>query len=78
MTRDYAGAPLKFAAKENTDDGRLEITGTGSGSFHIGAASLMPAGNIQGYRPEMIKYLKEVGITIARWPEVIGLQRGPA
>jgi alpha-L-arabinofuranosidase len=68
LTRNYVKAPLQFTAKGNTDDGRLEITGTGSGSFHIGAVSLMPGDNIQGYWPGQIKYLKEVGITIARWP----------
>jgi alpha-L-arabinofuranosidase len=68
LTRDYVKAPLRFTARGDTDEGRVEITGTGSGSFHIGAVSLMPADNIQGYRAGMIKYLKEMGLTIARWP----------
>lgn len=68
LTRNYVKAPLKFTVKGNTREGRLEVTGTGSGSFRIGAVSLMPADNIEGYRPGMIKYLKEAGLTIARWP----------
>jgi alpha-L-arabinofuranosidase len=68
LTREYVKTPLKFTARADTDDGRLEITGTGSGSFHVGAVSLMPADNVHGYRAGMIKYLKDIGLTIARWP----------
>jgi alpha-N-arabinofuranosidase len=46
----------------------MEIVGTGTGSFHIGAASLMPADNVSGFRAASIRYLKELGIEIARWP----------
>ena len=35
----------------NTDNGRLEIVGKGTGSFLVGTVSLMPADNIQGWRP---------------------------
>jgi alpha-L-arabinofuranosidase len=68
LSRTYAKFPLRFAAKADTDNGQLEIVGSGQGGFHVGAVSLMPADNIQGHRPGMIKYLKDVGITIARWP----------
>ncbi len=68
LGRDFVKVPLKFEAKADTDNGQIEIAGSGSGSFLIGAVSLMPADNIQGYRPGMLKYLKEIGITIARWP----------
>ena len=46
----YAKFPLKFTAGADNDDGRIEISGTGQGSFHIGAVSLMPADNIHGFR----------------------------
>ncbi len=64
----YAKFPLKFTSKADTNDGRLKIVGTGNGEFYIGAVSLMPADNVQGFNPDTIKYLKELGITIARWP----------
>jgi len=28
----------------------------------------MPADSLQGFRPGMMKYLKELGISIYRWP----------
>jgi alpha-N-arabinofuranosidase len=68
LTSDYARFPLTFTAKADTNQGTLEITGTGSGTFQIGAASLMPADNISGFRAAMIRLLKEQGIEIARWP----------
>jgi alpha-L-arabinofuranosidase len=64
----YAKVPLRFIAKADTAEGRLEITGTGSGVFHIGVASLMPADNVSGFKAASVRLLKEQGISIARWP----------
>jgi alpha-L-arabinofuranosidase len=64
----YAKFPLKFTASGATMDGTLEIVGTGKGSFHIGAVSLMPADNISGFRADIINVWKEVGPTVYRWP----------
>ncbi len=64
----YAKYPLKFTARANTRTGTFEIAATGRGAFHIGAASLMPADNISGYRADMIRTLKDQGISILRWP----------
>ena len=55
-------------ARADTSDGRLEIVGTGTGSFHVGVASLMPADNVSGFKAATIHWLKELGIEIARWP----------
>ena len=68
LSSSYAKFPLKFTSQADSADGRLEITGTGAGSFHIGAVSLMPADNVQGYHPGIIKYIKEAGISLLRWP----------
>jgi alpha-N-arabinofuranosidase len=68
LTAAYAKYPLKFTPKADSAEGRFEIVGTGAGSFHIGAASLMPADNVSGFKAATIKYLKEMGISIARWP----------
>ena len=64
----YARFPLKFAAGGATMDGTLEIVGTGKGSFHIGAVSLMPADNINGFRTDIISAWKDIGPTVYRWP----------
>jgi len=68
LAAGYAKYPLTFVAKADTSDGRLEIVGTGRGALHVGAASLMPADNVSGFKSSTIKYLKEMGVEIARWP----------
>jgi alpha-L-arabinofuranosidase len=64
----YSKIPLRFQAKADTDDATLEITGTGAGSFHVGAVSLMPADNIDGFRPEVISALKQLRFGVLRFP----------
>ncbi len=68
LSARYARFPLRFTARADTSDGRLEIVGTGSGSFHVGVASLMPADNVSGFKASTIRHLKDLGIEIARWP----------
>ncbi|MGA3135400.1 MAG: alpha-N-arabinofuranosidase [Terracidiphilus sp.] len=64
----YTKIPLKFEAKADTDDARIEITGTGTGSFHIGAVSLMPADNVEGFRKEIVAALKQMRFGVLRFP----------
>ncbi|MBZ5618041.1 MAG: hypothetical protein LAQ69_04790 [Acidobacteriia bacterium] len=68
VTTNYAKFPLQFTSKADTNEGRFEIVGTGSGAFHIGAASLMPGDNISGFKAATVRLLKGQGISIARWP----------
>ena len=65
---DYRKVPLSFQAQGDSDDARLEIVGTGTGSFHVGAVSLMPADNVQGFRAEVIAALKQLHSGVYRWP----------
>jgi alpha-L-arabinofuranosidase len=46
---EYRKVPLCFEAGGDSDDVQLEIVGTGTGSFHIGAVSLMPADNVRPF-----------------------------
>jgi alpha-L-arabinofuranosidase len=64
----YAKFPLQFSAPENSDDARMEIAGTGTGSFHIGAVSLMPGDNVKGFRPDTIGLLKQLDSGMYRLP----------
>jgi alpha-L-arabinofuranosidase len=64
----YQKFPLHFSANSDTEEARLEITGTGRGSFHIGAVSLMPADNIEGFRAEVIAALKQLHSGVYRFP----------
>ncbi len=64
----YKKVPFKFTAGADNNDGRIEIAGTGQGSFHIGAVSLMPADNIRGFRPDTIALLKAQRSGMWRFP----------
>jgi alpha-N-arabinofuranosidase len=64
----YVKVPLRFQAGGDTDDGRLAIVGTGRGVFHIGAVSLMPADNVQGFRAEVVAALRQLHSGVYRFP----------
>jgi alpha-N-arabinofuranosidase len=64
----YTKFPLSFTSQGDTADGALEITGTGSGNFHIGAVSLMPADNVEGFRPDTIALLRQLHSGMWRLP----------
>jgi alpha-N-arabinofuranosidase len=68
LRAEYLKFPLSFQAQSDSDDARLEITGTGTGSLHIGAVSLMPANNVQGFRAEVIAALKQLHSGVYRFP----------
>jgi alpha-N-arabinofuranosidase len=68
LRTEYARFPLRFTAGADSDDARLEIAGTGTGTFHVGAVSLMPADNLNGYRADLIAEMKQIGPTMFRWP----------
>ena len=64
----YRKFPLKFQAQSESDEAVLEIAGTGTGGFHVGAVSLMPANNIEGFRAEIIAALKQLHSGVYRFP----------
>lgn len=64
----YQKFPLKFTPAADSENARLEIVGTGSGTFHVGTASLMPADNIEGFHAGMIRLYREAGFKMAKWP----------
>jgi len=68
LTDEYTKTPLSFTATGDADNGRIEIVGSGEGSFYIGAVSLMAGDNIHGMRADTIKLLKELDGTVYRWP----------
>src|ERR1035441_4569065 len=64
----YQKYPLRFVARADTDDARIEIVATGAGTLHIGAVSLMPADNMQGFRAEGVAAGRRLHAGIHRWP----------
>jgi alpha-N-arabinofuranosidase len=68
LSREYRKMLLKFTSPAEAQNARLEISGTGSGSFHVGTVSLMDSDNVQGFRPGMVKLYKDAGYEMAKWP----------
>ena len=68
IAAEYVTFPLRLRAGRSTDNGRLEIVARGSGSFRIGAASLMPSDNVHGWRADTLALLKELNSPVYRWP----------
>lgn len=68
LTKDYKKYYFHFTAGADVKDAALEIVGEGNGSFGIGAVSLMPADNLEGFRADLVSILKDIGSPIYRWP----------
>ena len=68
LTKDYDKYHFNFTSRADVKDAALEIFGEGEGRLWIGAVSLMPADNIEGFRADLVGILKEVGSPIYRWP----------
>jgi alpha-L-arabinofuranosidase len=66
--RDFSKFPLRFTARNTTDNGRIEIVSRGKGRFQVGTVSLMPADNIQGWRADTVALLKQLNSPVYRWP----------
>ncbi len=67
LSAEYKKFDFSFKA-EKSGKAQLEISGTGAGSFHVGAVSLMPADNVRGFRPDVIAALKSLRSGVYRWP----------
>jgi alpha-N-arabinofuranosidase len=67
LDQDYAKFAFAFRA-EHSGSADLEVRATGTGSFHIGAISLMPADNVQGWRPTPVAVLKSLRSGVYRFP----------
>ena len=68
LRSEYRTVPLAFQAEGSSENARLEITSAGSEAFRVGTVSLMPADNIEGFRPDVLKLLKELDAPVYRWP----------
>ena len=68
LSAAYESAPLSFLAGGTTDSGRLEVTTSGHGVVRIGTISLMPADNVEGFRPDVLVLLRELNAPVYRWP----------
>ena len=60
--------PFTLSAGGNTNDGRLVLRCAGQGAVHIGAVSLMPEDNVDGFRKDVLALLRDLDSPIYRWP----------
>jgi alpha-N-arabinofuranosidase len=67
LSADYEKLTFSFKA-EHSGAAQFEIVGTETGSFHVGAVSLMPADNFNGWRPDAIAVLKSLHSGVYRFP----------
>ncbi len=68
ITGEYRKIPLSIYFRGRHGAGAFEIVGTGNGDFHIGTVSLMPADNIDGFRPDTIALLRKLHSGMWRLP----------
>lgn len=68
LTSAYKKYPFSFTPKAYSSSATFEITGTGSGNFHIGTVSMMPADNVDGFRPDTIALLRQLHSGMWRLP----------
>ena len=66
--QDWKRATFSFTPTADAADARIEITGQGSGSFRIGAASLMPSDNIRGWRADTTTIARSLNSGMWRLP----------
>ncbi|MBO9707927.1 MAG: alpha-N-arabinofuranosidase [Caulobacter sp.] len=65
---DWQRVDFSFTPTADATDARLEITGLGSGSFRVGAVSLMPSDNIRGWRADTTAIARSLNSGMWRLP----------
>ena len=68
LTSAWQSVAFRFTPDAGTDNARFEITGTGQGRFRVGAASMMPADNINGWRADTTAILRALHSGFWRLP----------
>lgn len=68
ITSNWTAVPVKFQSGAETTTARIEIAGTGRGTFRVGATSLMPDDNLKGFRQDTIALLKALNSGVYRLP----------
>ena len=57
-----------FSANGTDADGDLRLTFTSKACIVFGAISLMPSDNFRGMRKDVIAAMKQIGVSVLRWP----------
>lgn len=65
---DWTRFELELHPDATDHDADLRIQWTGEGSICFGAVSLMPGNHFRGMRRDVISLLRDMGVTVLRWP----------
>jgi alpha-N-arabinofuranosidase len=68
LDKAWKSLPFAFIAAADASDARFEIAATGDGAFRVGAVSLMPADNVDGWRADTTSILKTLHSGFWRLP----------
>ncbi|MFB3852785.1 MAG: alpha-L-arabinofuranosidase C-terminal domain-containing protein [Vicinamibacterales bacterium] len=68
LGQSFQKVPFTLTAGGSTESGWLEIVGKGRGWFKVGAVSIMPSDNVEGFRPDVLRLLAELDAPVYRWP----------
>ncbi len=66
--RDWARYEVRLRTPAALRSTVFRILFDGSGNYWVGAASLMPANNVHGMRPDVLQLIKLMSPSIIRWP----------
>jgi alpha-N-arabinofuranosidase len=65
---DWQTIPFQLIALQTTSNGRLQVTFRGPGTLWLGAASLMPADALHGWRRDVVDLARRLRPPIIRYP----------
>ena len=68
ITNSYIAYPIKFRSTVLVHDAVLSIEPVGKGKLWVGTVSLMPSDNVEGFRVDVLKLLRELNSPVYRWP----------
>lgn len=68
LANRYQKFSFSFQPEVDSSTATFAITGIGTGSFHVGTVSMMPADNIDGFRPDTIALLRQLHSGFWRLP----------
>lgn len=67
LSSSYKTFLFTFKSPVTTTDAAFEITAAGKGALWIGATSLMPASNVNGFRADILEQFKYMNLGNLRW-----------
>lgn len=66
--QDWTVREVDLAGPERECTGRFVIQAAGPGTLWLGAVSVMPADNVEGFRADVLEAIREIRPPLVRWP----------